>query len=254
MRVRDRGHDVVEKLLATVDYLRIAVGTAEDSRRWLACDHLIADPQHLFSVVRPTAGEWGSDDMVAMSLFVQGYAFRIATAAIGSFVLSGDVLSVRPQSTSIGMEHHRLNAVRLDRAELVGAEGDFAVLHRVLIDEHLARFVEAVHRSMRIGEPLLWANVGSSCAASFGAFVGPLADRIERIRDMVEGFFATARGELRRSGRVVRIGRGLRWVWERSACCLYYQTEVSNRAKCDDCSLWTPAERSARYAEMLEET
>ncbi len=252
--MRDRGRDVVERLLATVDYLRITVGTAEDSRRWLACDHLIADPQRLFSVVRPTVEDWGSDDMVAMSLFVQGYAFRIATAAIGSFVLSGDVLSVQPQATAIGMEHHRLNAVRVDRAELAPAGGDFAVLHRVLIDEHLARFVEAVHRSMRIGEALLWGNVGSSCAASFGAFVGPLADRAERIRHLAEGFFATARGELRRSGRVIRIGPGLRWVWERTACCLYYQTEVGNGAKCDDCSLWSPAERSARYAKMLEET
>ena len=250
--MRDRGQDVVEKLLSTVDYLRITVGRAEDSRRWLACDHLIADPQHLFSIVRPTGEEWGSDDMVAMSLFVQGYAFRIATAAIGSFVLSGDVLSVRPRSTAIGMEHHRLNAVRLDRAELEAAGGDFAVLHRVLIDGHLARFVEAVHRSMRIGEALLWGNVGSSCAAGFGAFVGPLGGHAGRIRDLVEGFFATARGELRRSGRVVRIGRGPRWVWERNACCLYYQTEVSNGAKCADCSLWTPAERSARYTEMLE--
>lgn len=252
--MKDRGHDVVDRLLATVDYLRITVGTAEDSRRWLECSHLIADPQRLIPVVRPTAEEWGSDDMVAMSLFVQGYAFRIATAAIGSFVLSGDVLSVHPQTTSIGMERHRLDAVRLDRAELVAADGDLAVLHGVLIDEHLAPFVDAVHRSMRIGEALLWGNVGSSCAASFGAFVGPLADRAERIRDLVEGFFATARGELRRSGRVVRIGEGLQWVWERNSCCLYYQTEVSNGAKCSDCSLWTPAERSARYTGMPDET
>ena len=250
MRCRDQ--DVVAELLLTVDYLRITVGTADDDRRWLACSDLITDPSLMLEMARSTVPAWGADAMVAMSLFVQGYVFRVASTAIGSFVLSGDVLSVCPGSTAIALDRHRLNAVRLDRAELVEAGGDLAVLHRVLIDEHLAPFVNAAHRSMRIGEALLWGNVGSSCAASFGAFVGRLSDDAERIRDLVEGFFATARGELPRSGRVIRMGEGLRWMWERNACCLYYQTEVSTGAKCADCSLWTPAERSVRYAEMLD--
>lgn len=247
----NRGRDVVEKLLATVDYLRISVGAADDGRRWLPCNDLIADPTLLFAVVRSTSAVWGADDMAAMSLFAQGYVFRIATVAIGSFVLSGDVLSVSPESTAIGLDGHRLNAVRLDRAELVAADGDLNVLHRVLIEEHLAPFVEAAHRSMLIGEALLWGNVGSSCAASFGAFVGPLTDQAGRIRHLVERFFATARRELARSGRVVRIGEGLQWAWERNACCLYYQTRVSDGVKCADCSLWTPTERSVRYAKVL---
>ncbi len=252
--MRGRGDEVVEELLATVDYLDITVGAAGEGRKWLACNDLIADPSLLLEIAQSTAAAWGADDMVSMSLFVQGYVYRIASVAIGSFVLSGDVLSVRPESTAIALDQHRLNAVRLDRAELVAVDGDLAVLHRVLIDEHLAPFVDAAHRSMRIGEPLLWGNVGSSCAASFGAFVGPLADEAERIRHLVEGFFSTACGDLQRSGHVFRIGEGLRWVWERNACCLYYQTEVSNGAKCSDCSLWAPAERSAHYTEMLEET
>ena len=252
--MRGRGDEVVEELLATVDYLDITVGAAGDGRKWLACNDLIADPSLLLEIAQSTAADWGADDMVSMSLFVQGYVYRIASVAIGSFVLSGDALSVRPESTAVALDQHRLNAVRLDRAELVAVDGDLAVLHRVLIDEHLALFVDAAHRSMRIGEALLWGNVGSSCAASFGAFVGPLADQAERIRHLVEGFFATARGDLQRSGDVFRIGEGLRWAWERDACCLYYQTEVSNGAKCADCSLWNPTERYARYAEMLEET
>ena len=252
--MEDRGRKVVEELLSTIDYLQITVDTGE-GLQWLPCDDLVAHPPRLLEVGRSTAAGWGTDDdMVAMSLFVQGYVYRIASVAIGSFVLSGDVLSVRPETTAIALDQHRLNAVRLDRAELVEADGDLAVLHRVLIDEHLASFVDAVHRSMLIGEALLWGNVGSSCAASFGAFVGPLSDDAERISRLVEGFFATALGDLRRSGRVVRIGEDLRWVWERKACCLYYQTEVSNGAKCADCSLWTPTERSSCYAEMLKET
>ncbi|MCQ3802551.1 MAG: (2Fe-2S)-binding protein [bacterium] len=251
----NRGRDVVEELLATVDYLRISVGTADGGGRWLSCNGLITDPTQLLNIVRPTAAAWGADDMAAMSLFAQGYVFRVATVAIGSFVMSGDVLSVHPKSTAIGMDQHRLNAVRVDRAELVAADGDLAVLRRVLIDEHLATFVDAAHRSMPIGEALLWGNVGSSCAASFGAFVGPLTGQAERIRHLVEGFFATSsRRELARSGQVVRIGDGLQWAWERNACCLYYQTEISDGAKCADCSLWTPAERSVSYAKMLGKT
>lgn len=251
--MRGRGRDVVKELLATVDYLRITVGTDGGNGRWLACEDLIADPSLLMEAVWPTGAVWGTDDdMVAMSLFVQGYVYRIASTAIGSFVLSGDVLSVRPEITEIALDRHRLNAVRLAGADLVEADGNLTVLHSVLIDEHLARFVDTAHRSMRIGEALLWGNVGSSCAAGFGAFVGPLPEASERIRDLVEGFFDTAREALRQSGDVVRIGDGLRWVWERKACCLYYQTEVSNGAKCADCSLWTLAERSARYAEELD--
>lgn len=252
--VRDRGRDVVEELLATVDYLRIRVGSAGSNRGWLACDEVVADPRLMLEIVRSTATAWGTDDdMVAMSLFVQGYVYRIASTAIGSFVLSGDVLSVRPEITEMALDQHRLSAVRLASADLIEADGDLAVLHSVLIDGHLAPFVDTAHRSMRIGEALLWGNVGSSCAASFGAFVGPLAETAERIRNMVEGFFDTAGDALRQSGRVVRLGEGLRWVWERKACCLYYQTEVSRGGKCSDCSLWTPAERSARYAEALEQ-
>ena len=191
--MRGRGDEVVEELPATVDYLDITVGAAGEGRKWLACNDLIADPSLLLEIAQSTAAAWGADDMVSMSLFVQGYVYRIASVAIGSFVLSGDALSVRPESTAIALDRHRLNAVRLDRAELVAADGDLAVLHRVLIDEHLALFVDAAHRSMRIGEALLWGNVGSSCAASFGAFVGPLADQAERIRHLVEGFFSPPR-------------------------------------------------------------
>ncbi len=241
--VGNRGNEVVDELLATVDYLRITVGEGGEDRRWLACGDLIADPRLLREKARSTAAAWGADDMTAMSLFAQGYVYRIASTAIGSFVLSGDVLSVHPESTAIALDRHRLNAVRLDRAVLVKAGGDPAVLHNVLVDQHLEPFVDAVHRSMPIGEALLWGNVGSSCAAAFGAFVRPLADDAERIRDLVEGFFATACDELAGSGGVYRIGGDSRWGWERKACCLYYRTEIADGAKCADCSLWTPTER-----------
>ena len=93
------------------------------------------------------------------------------------------------------------------------------------------------------------ATSAHPAAASFAAFVDPLPDRRADILERVESFFAAARPELGRSGRVVRIGS--RWAWERSACCLWYQTESG--FKCEDCSLWTPADRAPRYAAMAIE-
>jgi len=177
-------------------------------------------------------------------LFVQGYAFRIASIAIGGWLVGNAVIDVSPASTAIALGCGRPNAVHLREVELVDVD-----LHAHLIGEHLAPLVETAHEACRVGAPLLWGNVGASCAASFGAFVDPRPDLRSEIRDRVESFFATARPELARAGRVVRVGT--RWAWERNACCLWYQTDSGY--KCEDCSLWTDAERAARYAAVLSE-
>ncbi len=256
--------DVIAELLAAVSYLRIAAvsagagGAAEEPREWLSCAELLARPERLTALTWGTKPARGTnDDTVALSLFMQGYAFRIASAAIGSFVLCGNALDVDPETTSLALGEYGPNAVRLDRPSLVRADGDIAVLHDVLVERHLAPLVDACRRTGPIGDRLLWSNVASSCAASFGALVGPRADDRDRLRTLAERFFATARLELHRAGRLVRLGTGTRWVWERAACCLYYRTDKALQPdgeprKCNDCSLSTPAERSARYAELLD--
>jgi ferric iron reductase protein FhuF len=240
--------ELLAQVTSTVDYLRVSVEGANDGseeRDWLACEPLVSEPDTLLELVRSTAAGRGTTrDDVAMSLFVQGYAFRIASVAIGTWLLGERVLDVSPSTTAIALGRDRPNAVRLDRARLTDS-----TLHEHLVDDHLARLVDTAHRACRVGEALLWANVGASCASSFGAFVEPLPERRAELRDRVETFFADARRELARSGRVVRVGDG--WAWERSACCLWYQTDVG--FKCEDCSLWTQAERDVRYAEMLAE-
>ena len=82
---------IIDELLATVDYLRISVGDPTgEAGRWVPCRPLVADPAALAALVATTRAERGTDrDDVATSLFVQGYAFRIATAAIGAWLLSG---------------------------------------------------------------------------------------------------------------------------------------------------------------------
>jgi ferric iron reductase protein FhuF len=237
--------ELLAQVTTTVDYLRVSTGDAGDDREWLPCVPLLSDPEALAGLVRTTASGRGTDrDDVAMSLFVQGYAFRIASVAIGGWLLGGRVLDVSPASSAIALGRDRPNAVHLDQPRLVDED-----LHEHLVDSHLARLVETAHRACRIGEALLWANVGASCASSFGAFVEPLPDRGVEIRDRIEAFFETARPELAKSGRVVRVGS--RWAWERNACCLWYQT--ASGFKCEDCSLWTADERAARYTAMRAE-
>lgn len=241
----------IEHILATVGYLRVTVGAGSaDDASWLASSGLVGDPEHLLRVVRDTAKGRGTDrDDVAMSLFVQGYAFRIASTAIGAWLVDDVVLDVDPARTSVALGRHRPNAVHLDVARGVDAPDPLAGLHAVLVDSHLARLVGAAHDACRIGEQLLWGNVGAACASSFGAFMGPLPERHGDIRDRAEAFFAAARPAMQRSGRLVRVGP--QWAWERTSCCLWYQTDSGFR--CEDCSLWSDDEREARYARALAE-
>jgi ferric iron reductase protein FhuF len=240
--------DVVGRLTATVDYLRIATGDDRE-RDWVSCSPLVTDPDALLDLVRATAAGRGTDrDDVATSLFVQGYAFRVASIAIGSWVVAGEVIDVDPRSMDIAIGRHRPNAVRLRAPSLVAADQPLRALHETLVEGHLAGLVATAHASCRVGEALLWANVAAACASSFGAFVEPLADRRLELREGIESFFAAARPELGRGGSVVPVGD--RWAWERNACCLWYQTDGGSR--CEDCSLWSPVERSARYASMAE--
>lgn len=238
----------IERVLATVDYLRVSTGGSDD-REWLPCAELVGDRDHLLALVRSTATGRGTDrDDVAMSLFVQGYAFRIASVAVGTWLLDDIVLDVDPAITAVSLGRHRPDAVRFDHVR-AAAGASLDALHATLVDGHLARLVATAHDACRVGEALLWGNVGAGCASSFGAFMGPLGDRRAAIRDRAEAFFAAARSEVRGSGRIVQVGP--LWAWERSACCLWYTTDSGFR--CEDCSLWSDAQRQDRYDRVLAE-
>lgn len=235
---------VLDRITSTVDYLRVTVGDASEATDWLPCDRLVSDPDALGELARATAAGRGTDrDDVAMSLLVQGYAFRIASVAVGAWLLGDAVLDVSPAGTAIAIGRHRPNAVRLDEPRLVTTDDPLGALHPELVDGHLAPLVANAHRACRVGEALLWSNVGAACASAFGAFMGPLPDRHEEIRDRAAAFFAAARGELAGSGHVVPVGTA--WAWERKACCLWYRTTDGSR--CADCSLWSDEERRERY-------
>lgn len=241
--------DALAEVCATVEYLRVTVGD-DDERAWWSCTELVDDPDALSALVRSTAAGRGTDrDDVAMSLFVQGYAFRIASIAVGAWLMDDVVLDMAPTTTSIAFGRHRPNAVRLAEARSIEAPDPLLALHHTLIEGHLAPLVHTAHRACRVGEPLLWGNIGAGCASSFGAFMEPLPERRLDIRARAEAFFGAARPELAASGRLVHVGP--LWAWERAACCLWYRTESGFR--CEDCSLWTVEDRQARYQRLLAE-
>ena len=218
----------VDALTSTVDYLRITIG-APAGDGWLPCEPLVSDPDHLAGVVAATATARGTDRTdVATSLFVQGYAFRIATVAVGSWLLGGSVLVPDPSTTAIAIGRGRPNAVLLDPTSRTVGDATVADLHAGVIDDHLAPLVATAHRSARVGAPLLWGNVAASCAAAFGAF----ADAVP-VAGPAATFFAAARPEVRDAGHMVVTAD--RFSWKRHSCCLWYRTDSG--FMCEDCSL-----------------
>jgi len=72
----DEAEAVVEQVKSAVPYLRVATAVVDDGPEWLACEPIVTQPSALLDLVRSTAAGRGTDrDDVAMSLFVQGYAF-----------------------------------------------------------------------------------------------------------------------------------------------------------------------------------
>ena len=241
--------EVVDRLMSAVPYLRISVGPDREPIEWWSCESLVEDPEALSALARSTASGRGTDqDQVAISLFVQGYAFRIASVAIGAWLLADAVVDVAPARTSIALGRSRPNAVHFDSFTVLAAQEPLAALHEQLIENHLARLVANAHRACRVGEALLWANVAAACASSFRAFDEAMDPEGRGAPSRVERFFASARPELTSAGRVRAVGED--WVWERRACCLWYRTEGARR--CDDCSLWSKDERRERYAAMSQ--
>lgn len=237
----------LERVLATVDYLRVAVGPT-DRDDWFPCAELVSDPAHLGAVVRGTAADRGTDrNDVAMSLFVQGYAFRVASFVLGAWLLDDVVLDVDPSLLAIALGRNRPNAVHVAELRVVSTGDPLSTLHEVLVEGHLAPLLANARRVCRVGGALLWSNVGSACASSFGAFMVPRPDLHAEIRDRFAVFLAAGRPELASSGRVAPVGPV--WAWERSACCLFYKTDGG--FMCEDCSLVPDDERQARYARVL---
>ena len=241
--------ELLAQVIATVSYLRIAARPdADPALDWHRCSALVGDAPALMALVRSTAAGRGTDrDDIALSLFAQAYAFRVASTAIGSWLMSDGaaVLDVSPDNTSIALGRHRPNAVALGRVEFSSRS-----ITSGLFDQHLAPFVETAHSAIQIGERLLWSNLAAGCAAAFGAFHAALGPGV---RDRADRFWELAPEPLASAGQFVEYEgtASVGWFFERNACCLLYQVQPTDPGRsptmCEDCSLHSDDARLARY-------
>jgi ferric iron reductase protein FhuF len=129
---------------------------------------------------------------------------------------------------------------------------DAASLADALLGSHLGPFVDHVHRSFRVGARLLWGNVAASCAVAFRAMESSGADAAT-VRARADAFVEAASDRFDGLGRfsTVTVDGRTGWYWDRTNCCLWYQT--SGGRLCDNCSLTSPTElREQRERELLE--
>lgn len=224
--------DVLAAVSARASYLR---AVTEIGPGWHRCADLLNDPTALLALIELTAAGRGAPDMVvAASLFVQAYAFRVGGIAVAAHVLGLPSPTTAPATTAISIARDRPNAVaftvpavhRLDAAELAGR----------LNDEHFAPLVAAIKSELHIGERLLWGNIASSCATAVRA-VDPGDGSERQLRRRAEQLVEAASpwwGGLGTFATVAVAGRE-GWYWDRSNCCLWYRTAPGRW--CDDCSL-----------------
>jgi ferric iron reductase protein FhuF len=237
--------DAVE---ATVSYLRASTEAPPDDG-WLRCHELIADVDALGGLIRSTGEGRGAHDVqVAASLFVQGYAFRIPSVALAAYALGLDRPRLDPASTATKIARNRPAAVAYLDPE-PGPGGSAALADELL--DHLGALIAAVRAEITIGERILWGNVAASVATAFRAVEGESPDTRDAIRDAADAFFTAASPQLTGLGEFVLVDGTDRqgWFWQRSNCCLWYQTADGN--KCDDCSLLEPDERLAGWRAQL---
>jgi iron complex transport system ATP-binding protein len=233
---------------------------------WLSCHDLIADPEWLARVIEGTGRAIGTtDQMVAGSIFIQGYAYRLLALAVSCLTVAGVVPGSAPEAMAIGLGRGRASRVAYvdpsvfdvsagrEGAEALSdpvvADRGLTVIVEQVVEGHLRPLIAATKDQVRIGERLLWGNVAASASTAFrtmegslGAWVIPLGRR----------FFELAGPELQGLGSYFLIEKeGKRgWFWERTNCCLFYQIE--GHGKCSDCSLTPAPERRAAYEATLD--
>ncbi len=256
-----------QRITDTVTYLRlrsVSDGEGSTDEPWHDASELIDNGGQLLALVNEASSARGiARADIGLSLFVQAYAFRVASAALVGWILTGGRhhLDISPSNISIQLGRNRPNAIRFNHVRFAEAK-----VHSSIFEHHLHPLVETAHRSfneartapgegtnLRIGKKLLLGNIGASIASSFGAVASTMSDP-DGVRGLAKEFTAGAPAEIQATGRFV-LFQGEKsepvWAWERTSCCLWYQIEPADPSqdpfKCADCSLWTDAERHTRY-------
>ena len=271
----DRMTDAIDKVKSAVSYLRAEVGdlgvhvqvrSAPEDGDWIRCADLVGDPDWLEAVIRSTGLRLGTEDpVVAASLFVQNYSYRVITLAIACLTTAGVVPDSSASSMSITLANGRPSTVGytkpmalvvaeqraelssvLQERETVSDAFAFVVSHA--IEEHIAMLVDATHKRIRVGARLLWGNVAASTAVAFRTMEGCLGPWVQPLG---ERFFENCPVELKGLGSFLALQSAGRrgWYWERTNCCLY--DRLPGNIRCGDCSRTPTQERRAAYLNSL---
>ncbi|HET9060540.1 MAG TPA: hypothetical protein VFN61_11510 [Acidimicrobiales bacterium] len=223
---------------------------------WLACARLCDEPDWLAQLIRASGRQLGTDDdMVAASLFVQNYAYRVMMVAVACATAGGVVPGSRAADMGFTMARGRPHVVGYlePRALLVPLQAE--AVRRVpewlfaeAVANHLASLVDSVLSRFRVGRRLLWGNIASSTATAFRTMDGCLG---AWVRPIGEAFFRDAPEVLRGHGAFLALEHGERsgWFWERTSCCLY--DRLPGKLRCGDCSRTPAPERRSAYRASL---
>jgi hypothetical protein len=259
-----------------ISYLKADIGHVECTRPgpdaravedglWLSCQDLVSNGAWLGQVIEGTGRAIGTDDpVVAASIFVQGYAYRVAMLVVACLTVGGVVPGSEPGAMAVGLGRGRVSKVAYlepivfdllegrPPAEALRqpsvADAALTVILEQVVELHLRPLIARTRKRVRIGERLLWGNVAASASTAFrtmegcqGSWVAPLGQR----------FFELAPVELQGLGSFwsIESKRERGWYWERTNCCLFYQ--IDGHAKCSDCSLTPAHERRAAYEASL---
>lgn len=274
--VTERMTDAVSRVSAAVPYLLAEVGDqggpyvqqghASQDGDWNRCAELVHDPEWLEAVIRMTGARLGTDDkVVAASLFVQNYSYRVLTLAIACLTATGVVPDSSAPSMAVTLANGRPSAVRylspralaicepnrpfvpiLQESTTIAEVLEFIVLHG--LDGHVSPLIDATRARIRVGARLLWGNVAASIAIAFRTMEGCLG---EWVRPLGEQFFENAPAELQGLGTFLALEVGERrgWYWERTNCCLY--DRLAGNIRCSDCSRTPASERRSAYLASL---
>jgi len=234
---------------------------------WLNCHDLQTDFSGLLQVVESTGHAIGTDDpVVAASLFLLGYSYRLLTLSVACLTVGGFVADAEPSDLAVRIVKGRPTklAFMKQRVFLMNdgqppgsilthpAVKDHAlglIVERV-VEGHLTSLVDALCERVRVGRRLLWGNIASSASTAFRTMEGCLG---EWIIPLGERFFELAPAHLQGLGSYVRIDVGERhgWFWERINCCL--NDRLPGNYRCKDCSLTPDSLRRAAYLSWLNE-
>ena len=253
---------------ASLSYLRAEVGprptvaTGEPVRddAWVGCGDLLASPHWLAETTRDTGRRLGTNDpVVAASLFVQNYAYRVFTLAVACVTVAGVLPDSSPATMAVSMRRGRPSslayldarvatvdpaALRVDPA--LGEDVVDALLE--VVATHLSALVESVRETTRVGQRLLWGNIASSCAVAFRTLEGVLGPWV---RPLGESFLERSPTSMRGLGSYLLVERDTQhgWFFERTTCCLY--DRLPGAVRCADCSRTPRDERRDAYWRSL---